>query len=475
MPYSRKKEFKNKFIITLILSGIFLMEMVDGSALNTSMPKIALGFHVSILNVKAAITVYFLSLGVFIPLCKWLADNFSVKYILLISITSFMIASLGCGFANNVRMLIVCRALQGGAAAFMMPAVRIILVKLFRGEKIIDAMNIIMPVGLVGFMTGPLIGGILTTYYSWRYIFFINLPIFILLLLCIEKYLPVNKIKPVKKSTAFDTIGFLLFSSSIGLILLSLDKVSHVPLILSFSNIIIFIFGIIFSYVFYLHCNRCGKSIIDAALFSLKKFMLGTYFSFLSRCISGAIPFIIPVMLQLIYHKTPIQSGYVIFYIAAGMIVSRLLVKKYITNLSYKVSLIISLLFMLIIQIYWAFLINNDSLQYFSISLFLYGFVLTILLSTIDTNIYKSISNAHTNDGVIVHSIAVQLTNSFSIALSSIILACSMRFISHTKYLVRENFLDLFLFLLILPFLSILICLIESKDPYVTDRKEVKL
>src|SRR5690606_5161976 len=152
-------------------------------------PQIAESFQINAINLKVAITVYLLSLGLFIPASSWLSDHLGAKKLLIISVSGFVISSIACGLSTNIVLLVIFRALQGIFGAFTMPVARLAMVRIFKGNML-AAMSVIAVVVTIGPMMGPLVGGFLTTYVSWRAIFFINMPIGILAIILIHLYLP---------------------------------------------------------------------------------------------------------------------------------------------------------------------------------------------------------------------------------------------------------------------------------------------
>lgn len=140
-----------------------LIELIDGSALNTALPQIANDLHVNAITLKVAITVYLLALGLFIPASGWISDKIGSKNLLLLSITGFMFSSIACGLSTNLISLVIFRAIQGAFGAFTAPVVRLAMVRIYKND-VLTAMSIVAVIAALGPMLGPFVWR--SDYYS---------------------------------------------------------------------------------------------------------------------------------------------------------------------------------------------------------------------------------------------------------------------------------------------------------------------
>ena len=210
-----------KRLIMLTIGAVMMMESLDRSALNTSLPQIAYSLQVNPINLKIAITIYLLTLGAFIPVASWFSDRFGIKRILSFSIIGFLLMSIFCGISTGLIMITIFQALQGLFAAFTMPLARLLIVRLFSHDYV-RAMATIGPLMLIGSMLGPLVGGMITTWLNWRFIFFLNVPLGLLAIFAIYHYFPKSKTRRVAK---FDYLGFLILGSGLLLTLFAIDTI----------------------------------------------------------------------------------------------------------------------------------------------------------------------------------------------------------------------------------------------------------
>jgi len=167
----------DRILLPLIVACALFMENLDSTVLSTSLPAIARDFGVSPIDLKLALTSYMVSLATFIPLSGWMADRFGAKRIFRLAILVFVAASVLCAIADSLVAFIVSRFLQGMGGAMMTPVARLVLVRSTSRSELVSAMALLTIPALVGPLAGPPLGGFITTYFSWHWIFLINVPV----------------------------------------------------------------------------------------------------------------------------------------------------------------------------------------------------------------------------------------------------------------------------------------------------------
>src|SRR6476620_5212384 len=181
-PYSRpsRPSFRiamtKERLIPLIVATALFMENMDSTVIATSLPAIAADIGTSPLTLKLAITSYLLSLAVFIPASGWTADRFGARLVFSAAVAVFMVGSIGCALASSVTHFVIARILQGLGGAMMTPVGRLVLLRSIDKSKLVNAMAWVTVPALVGPVIGPPLGGFITTYFSWHWIFLINIP-----------------------------------------------------------------------------------------------------------------------------------------------------------------------------------------------------------------------------------------------------------------------------------------------------------
>ncbi|HWL15297.1 MAG TPA: MFS transporter, partial [Opitutus sp.] len=197
-----------------LVAGALFMENLDATIVNTAVPTIAANLQVAPLSLKAVLTSYTLSLAVFIPISGWLADRFGTRQVFHWAVTLFMAGSLLCGVAPNIHFLVGARILQGIGGAMMTPVGRLALVRAFPRSEMLRAMNYVVIPALMGPLLGPFTGGLIVHWFSWRVIFFVNIPLALLGFWMIRRYMPDFR----EETAPMDRTGFVLFGAGIALL-----------------------------------------------------------------------------------------------------------------------------------------------------------------------------------------------------------------------------------------------------------------
>src|SRR5947208_8645228 len=194
-------------LIPLIVATALFMENMDSTVIATSLPAIAVDIGTSPRTLKLAITSYLLSLAVFIPASGWTADRFGARKVFSIAVLVFMIGSIGCALSHTVANFVFARILQGIGGAMMTPVGRLVLLRSVDKSALVGAMAWVTIPALIGPVIGPPLGGFITTYASWHWIFLINIPIGLLGIFMALKF-----IDPIKSDERepFDLYGMVL-------------------------------------------------------------------------------------------------------------------------------------------------------------------------------------------------------------------------------------------------------------------------
>jgi EmrB/QacA subfamily drug resistance transporter len=312
-------------IIPLILAVALFMENMDSTVISTSLPAIALDLSVDPIALKLALTSYLVALAIFIPLSGWMADRFGAKRIFRIAIGVFMLGSLACAAAGSLPQFVMARFLQGVGGAMMVPVARIVLVRTTERSDLVSAMALLTVPALIGPMSGPPLGGFITTYFSWHWIFLINIPIGIVGIILSTIYLPeIESAAP----PPIDRIGFLLSGIATSGIVFGLSVVS-LPALPPSVGVVVAIVGLISGFLYIGHAKRHPAPILNLGLFfTYPTFRTAVLGATLFRIATGAIPFLLPLMLQLGFGLTPFQSGSITFVGAIGAFSTKMLARR---------------------------------------------------------------------------------------------------------------------------------------------------
>ena len=252
-----------------------------------------------------AITCYLLSLAVFVPISGWTADRFGPRRVFSAAIIVFTLGSIGCGLSHSLPMLVLARVVQGMGGAMMVPVGRLVLLKTVPRSELVRAMSYVSLPALLGPVTGPPLGGFIATYGSWRWIFFINIPIGVIGLVLI--YLFIENFGETGRRP-FDFRGFVLTGIGLAALAFGFETIGRgaVPATVTAGLLAA---GLICLTLYVRHARRVEFPVIDLALMRIPTYAAATIGGFLFRMGLGALPFLLPMMLQVGFGLTALNSG----------------------------------------------------------------------------------------------------------------------------------------------------------------------
>ncbi|MBV8922732.1 MFS transporter, partial [Bradyrhizobium sp.] len=301
-------------LIPLIVATALFMENMDSTVIATSLPAIAADIGTSPLTLKLAITSYLLSLAVFIPASGWTADRFGARMVFAIAVAVFMAGSIGCAVSSSVTDFVIARILQGMGGAMMTPVGRLVLLRSIDKSALVNAMAWVTVPALIGPVIGPPLGGFITTYFSWHWIFLINIPIGLVGIVMALKF-----IDPIRGETPerFDLYGMILAGIGLGGIAfgLSVAGLNLLPWPIVAGLVAV---GSASMTLYVLHARKTGSPVLDFSLLRLPTMRASIVGGFLFRLGIGALPFLLPLLLQLGFGLSPFRSGLVTFGSAVG-------------------------------------------------------------------------------------------------------------------------------------------------------------
>jgi EmrB/QacA subfamily drug resistance transporter len=437
-----------KFCLIIVAIAMF-MDSMDTTILNTAIPEISKDLHVHPIELKIALISYLMSLAIFIPISGWICDKYGIKKTFLSAIGIFTIASLGCGFAHHIHQLIILRFIQGIGGALNVPVARLIILKSFPKKEFLPKMNLVIMIASIASMVGPMVGGFIVVYLNWSWIFWVNVPIGILNFFIIKKYLhdfPSKKIHPL------DKLGFVLFGLALSLMMLSLSMLSNIEIKLHIAFEIL-LMSLIFFLSYFIHSRKQKNPIILLSLFKQKTFTISILGGFISRICFGGLPFLIPLFFQISLGKTPVTSGFLIFFLPLGAFFSRPISIDILEKFGFKKSLIYNTIIMALIIFNFSNMNAQSPLWQFFTSLTLLGICLTIQYAALSTLCFENISDDNMGASSSIFSTMQQFGISVGVATSALFL----RFYSINEVLTAHTFMYSFLSLSVLPILLIVL------------------
>ena len=438
---------RNSMVPWVVASGMFINQL-DSTVLTTSLPQIAVSLGEEPIRLSLAITSYLITLAVLIPISGWIADRFGPRRVFCWAIAIFTLSSAACGFADSLWMLVATRIAQGFGGALMTPVGRIILGRSFPKDQLYAALAFVSIPGLVGPTIGPLVGGVITTYLSWRWIFFVNIPFGIAGVLLALRYVK-NFETPMPPR--FDFKGFLVVGAGLAVLEFAIESLGHhmvgVDIIIAMFAAAAVLLGI---YTWYALSRE--NPVLDLTMFKLRTFRVATVAGGLCRMTIGAVPFLLPLMLQVGFGLNAMDSGLITFVMNVGAIG----VKSFATPIARRFgfrNLVLYNASLLGIMAMCIALFTPETPHWIMIVyLLLYGVIRSIQFTNVNALGFAELTPQNLSRGNSIASVMQQLASSFGIAVA----ATALSLVAGGHELTPEDFHWAFIIVGLFPVVSVL-------------------
>ena len=381
MFFIKNDQHLHELIIVTIIGLVWFMQSLDTNIINTAIPSIANDFMINPILLNFAVASYYIGLAIFIPISGWCADRFGEKRSLLLSIFLFTIASFFCGFAHNITELTIFRFIQGVGCAFMVPICRIVLNHTFPRARIMWARNITGMFLIIGVSSGPFMGGIISENFSWPWIFYINIPVGLIIIFAVYKYIPHQMALRTKK---FDMIGFLFSVICLVGITVFMETLGHKEIIPQYFVYCSGAIGAAAAGFLIYHCSYRRAAIFDFTIFKVKTTRISFLIVFANLSLNVFMMFALPLIFQKCLDFTPQQSGMLLLVLPVAMFAMRIITNGIIFYFGFKQATIAALTMMAISVILLAQINSNSSIYFIMLCEIIYGasFVIINVITT---------------------------------------------------------------------------------------------
>src|SRR5438270_5985750 len=439
----------NERLIPLIVATALFMENMDSTVIATSLPAIAVDIGTSPLTLKLAITAYLLSLAVFIPASGWTADRFGARIVFAAAIGVFMLGSIGCALSSSVTDFVIARIVQGMGGAMMTPVGRLVLLRSIDKSALVNAMAWVTVPALVGPVIGPPLGGFITTFFSWHWIFLINIPIGL-----VGIFMALRHIDPIKSEDPerFDLYGLVLAGIGLGGIAFGLSVAGLNLLPWSVVGALIAI-GSISMTLYVIHARRTSSPVLDFTLLRLPTLRASIVGGFLFRLGIGALPFLLPLLMQVGFGLSPFRSGLVTFSSAVGAMGMKTLAARIIKTFGFRNIMVINAVVSSVFLAACALFTQATPLLLIMIILVVGGFFRSLQFTAINTVAYAEVEPERMSRATTLVSVNQQLAVSAGVAVGAFSVETTM-LVHHVSELSTADFAPAFIVVAIISAIS---------------------
>ncbi len=412
--------------VTPMLVGLaFFMQTLDGSLLNTALPTIAKSLGENPLYAQSVIFAYVLTVGIFLPLSGWVFEKFGSLKTLIFAVSLFTFGSFLCSLTTTFSELIFCRIVQGIGGGLMVPAGRLEVLKLYPKRIMVPVLSFIMIPGLLGTAVGPAVGGIIVEYAAWQWLFLLNIPIGILYAILCYFWMPNIKEKQYRP---FDIIGFFIFVFFSIIISIAVNDSKFLP-VTPDLRIILFALSIFIVFVYYLYARHKDTPLFGINIFKIKEFSIGIIGNIFSRLGGGAIPFLVPLMLQLGLGFSPSKTGFYMLIMGLMVVFGKFLAPTIMRILGYKYALITITALLFIFTLVF-FYIEVDTPEYIIIILIsIFGILNSLQFSALTALTLIDLPPEHLSQGNSIMSVVMQISYSIGIGIGGFSLAIFSKYL----------------------------------------------
>lgn len=421
-------------LTALIVACALFMQNLDSTVISTALPTMARAFGAEPTHMNVALTSYLLSLAVFIPASGWIADRYGAKQVFRAAIVLFTLGSVLCGRSESLSFLVCARIVQGMGGAMMVPVGRLVMLRTTPKSEMVAAMAWLSTPALVGPVIGPPLGGFIVTYFSWPLIFDINIPIGILGVVLVTRY-----IEDIREPSGhrFDWRGLGLSGLALASLMFGLETAGRgvVPVWLTVAMIAT---GLLAGGGYVLHARIHPAPLIDFSLLGIPSFLVAALAGTLFRIGIGAIPFLLPMMLQLAFAKTAAQSGLITFASSLGALFMKPVATSMLRRFGFRDTLVANgVISACLLALSAAFRPDWPSLLITAILLF-GGFFRSLQFTAFNALAYSDVPRPRMSAATAFYSTLQQVSLTLGVSAGAAALAVSMALGGHVTPMLPD-------------------------------------
>jgi EmrB/QacA subfamily drug resistance transporter len=408
-------------VVAMIVASAIIMQQIDSTVITTALPQMAISLHSDPVRLSVAVTAYLLSLAVFVPLSGWAADRFGGRTVFRAAIALFTLGSILCGLSSNVIELTAARVLQGLGGAMMVPVGRLVLFRSVEKAQLIATMAYLQVPAQLGPVLGPPIGGFITTYFSWRWIFLINLPLGILGIVLVTLFFDNPK---AETRRPLDWIGFVLTGAALFCIMYGIEAIGRGS---EFTQmIVLLVLGVVLGTLALRHLLRSNHPLLDLSVFRIATFRASISGGSLFRAGAGTLVFLLPLLLQIVFGLSAFASGTITFASAVGSMSMKATARPIIRRFGFRKVILVNGVISAATVGMCAFFTPSMPVFLIFVLLLISGFFRSLQFTATQAMTYADVDPPQMGTATSIASMAQQLSRGFGISFVAVLLHLSL-------------------------------------------------
>jgi EmrB/QacA subfamily drug resistance transporter len=405
--------------IALIVACAMFMAQLDTSVVLVALPDMARSFAVRPVDLSIGVTIYILAQAVLLPSSSWVAERFGTRRVFALALAGFTVASVLCGLSRTLPEFIAARVLQGIAAALMTPIARIVLLESTEKEDLVGVMTISTVPMLVAPTLGPPIGGLITTYLSWPWIFLLNVPVGVAGVALVLRFLPRAR-TPARRP--FDFVGFLLVAIATAALLSGLDQLSNTSSSWRIAAVLIAL-GCVLGVLAVRHLDRHPHPVLSLRAARIHTFAATTLGGgALVRLPVRALPFILPLLFQEALGYSAVHSGLLLLAMNGGDLVLKTLTTRTLRAHGFRKVLVASVAVMMVAVAVCAVLAGLVSYWIIFAILLVSGMARSLVFTGLSTLAFADVPREELGSSSVLWNLVLQVTSALGISVAALLL-----------------------------------------------------
>jgi EmrB/QacA subfamily drug resistance transporter len=405
-----------------IIGSALMMQTLNATVLANALPTMARSLHEDPTHLSSAISIYLLASAIFLPISGWAADRFGAKRIFLFAIVGYALSCAGCGFAQSLPGLLIARFCAGAAGAMMGPVGRLVLLRSTPKHNLVRAMSVLTMPALLGPVIGPPIGGAIVTYGSWRWIFFFNLPIALLGVVLVIRF-----IQDVREENTAPLDWPGLFLTGIGMagVVYGFENLGRGNLPV-WASPAMMAAGALCLAAYVRHAARVPHAILDLDMLKIRTFTASVVGGAFLRVGMGATPFMLALLLQVAFGLSALQAGLMTFASAAAALVMKTCAPPILARFGFRTTLLTNAV--IVALTFMAYALFNPTTPAWLIYavLLVGGFFRSLQFTSLNGLAFADVNHAQMSRASTLSTMGQQLSQSLGIGLAAMMLHLSL-------------------------------------------------